>query len=599
MPQFDETLRIKKVEELRLREAEDLAKVLSQKYQVLYADLSRTSINTDALRLIDEDQARKAGVAAFQLSGHTLSLATLSPKGDQIPVILDDLRRKHYEPTIYMVSPTSLARAWERYKEVSDAANTKAGLIEISSEHLQFFLSRINSIGDLEKNIHEVLTSEKEQGQGVSKILEIILAGAIAVGASDIHIEPQEALVRLRFRLDGVLHDMSEFAREPYALILSRVKLISGLKLNVKQTAQDGRFTINLDAKEFEIRTSVLPGGFGESLVLRILDPESIEISLETMGMEAKLLTLVEQEIRRPNGMLLVTGPTGSGKSTTLYAALRRINSPEIKIITIEDPIEYHLKGIEQTQVNDERGYTFLEGLRSALRQDPDVIMVGEIRDSETAKIAINSSLTGHLVFSTLHTNNAAGSFPRLIDLGVNPKVITSALSVALAQRLVRRLCGSCKIQATPSPEEWKLVQEVLASIPLEAGVTMPTTISLWKPRQDNQGTGRRPQGVDGNEPVDPNPTTPYALRPSSSPATCQTCGGIGYKGRIAIFEAIITDRAVEEAIQRNPSERDIVIAARPQGILDMRQDGILKALRGITSLEELQRVVDLHTESN
>jgi len=637
---FNDALEMKKVDELRLREAEELARVLSGKYKISYADLSRVSINTDALRLIDEDLARKAGIAAFQLSGKQLSVAALSPHGEYVAGILEDLARKKYEPVLYMVSTASLERAWSRYKEISDALSTKAGLIEISSEHLRYFLEKIKTVHDLQVNIDEVLHSDKEQGQGISKILEIILAGAIGVDSSDIHVEPQEESVRLRFRLDGVLHDIADFKPEIYKLILSRIKLISGLKLNVKQSAQDGRFTIDLDDDAFEIRTSVLPGGYGESIVLRILNPATIKIPLETMGIEEKLFALLEAQIKKPNGMVLVTGPTGSGKSTTLYACLAKINSSGVKIITIEDPIEYHLKGISQTQVNEEKSYTFLEGLRSALRQDPDVIMVGEIRDSETAKIAINSSLTGHLVFSTLHTNNAAGAIPRLIDLGVNPKVISSSLSISIAQRLVRKLCAACKVAVAPLPAEWKLIQSILATIPPEAGVAAPNIEKIWKAASEVTGTA---PGSPASGPTaafgslashsEPEARLPETQAPTSlaemvaqadavkaptavvaatsnevgpdlpsttntQPATrpCATCGGIGYKGRIGIFEAILTDSKVEKAIISNPSERDIVAAARTQGILDMRQDGIFKVLRGVTSLEELDRVVDLYS---
>ncbi|MBI5138859.1 MAG: type II/IV secretion system protein [Candidatus Vogelbacteria bacterium] len=560
---FDDTLNTKKIDDLKLKEAEELAQILAARYKLIYADLSRTSINTDALKVIDEELARRSEVAAFQLQGKELSLAVLSPHGELIPGILEDLSRDHYKVTMYMVSPASLKRAWDRYKEVSDALSTKAGLIEISSEHLKYFMDKIHTVVDLQEHIEEIVGSEKEQGQGISKILEIILAGAIAVNSSDIHFEPQETTVRLRFRLDGVLHDISDFKKEIYLLLLSRVKLISGLKLNVKQSAQDGRLTINLDSDSFEIRTSVLPGGYGESIVLRILNPASLNIALEDMGFGSKLLDILNKEILKPNGMVLVTGPTGSGKSTTLYACLKKINDPAIKIITIEDPIEYHVKGIEQTQVNDEKGYTFLEGLRSVLRQDPDVIMIGEIRDTETAKIAINSSLTGHLVFSTLHTNDAAGSYPRLIDLGVNPKVITSAISISIAQRLVRRLCQTCKVAVAPSADQWKIIQTILSGIAPETGEKIPTVEKVWVPPADGK--------------------------------TCGACHGIGYKGRIGLFEAIISNKAVETAIINNPSERDIVVAARPQGILDMRQDGVLKVLKGITSVEELDRVVDLY----
>jgi type IV pilus assembly protein PilB len=279
------------------------------------------------------------------------------------------------------------------------------------------------------------------------------------------------------------------------------------------------------------------------------------------MGISPRLFKILEQETSKPEGMILTTGPTGSGKTTTLYAFMRKVYTPEIKIITIENPVEYHLPGIVQTQTDSKNGYTFLEGLRSALRQDPDVIMVGEIRDTETAEIAINSALTGHLVFSTLHTNNAAGTFPRLIDLGVNPKVITSALSVSMAQRLVRKLCPACRKQVLISGKTKEIIDRILGSIKNKEEYleTIPETIF-------------EPQG-------------------------CNQCNNTGYKGRIGIYEAILRSEKIEEAVQLNPSEREIWKAAEEQNILNMKQDGIVKILKGITSIKELDRVVDVESE--
>ena len=384
-----------------------------------------------------------------------------------------------------------------------------------------------------------------------------MLAGAIAIKASDIHIEPEEVNVRLRYRLDGVLHDIAMIDHKTYKLALSRLKLLSGLKLNVSADTQDGRFSIKLGDVDIEIRTSILPSAYGEGIVMRILNPESIKVTLDQLGIEPTLLEILLREITKPNGMILTTGPTGSGKTTTLYAFLRKIYSPEIKVVTIEDPIEYHLAGISQTQVNEGSNYTFLSGLRAALRQDPDVIMVGEIRDSETAQIAINASLTGHLVLSTLHTNNAAGTIPRLIDLKVNPKVIGSALSVSIAQRLLRRLCSSCKTESTPTEEERATIGRILKGVMQKKGAV---------PEIGNLSIAKG----------------------------CVVCNGSGYKGRVGIYEAILIDEAIEKLIAENPSEREIKEAAIPQGILDMREDGIVKILAGMTSFEELSRTIDL-----
>ncbi|MBP7770870.1 MAG: Flp pilus assembly complex ATPase component TadA, partial [Candidatus Pacebacteria bacterium] len=432
----------KRIEFLRKREEEELAQMLSKKYGVEYVDLTLVAVNSDALRIIPEAEARATEAAAFGKVSKRLSVAVRAPESDKVKVLVKKLEEQGYEVVLFMCSQESLKRAYLRYADLSYATETKAGVFELSNEELEQLLDKVKGLEDITKLITEAI--ELKKAYRITRILEVILAGGLSTGASDIHFEPEEAQVRLRYRLDGVLVDVLNFDHETYRLTLSRLKLLSGLKLNIEGQAQDGRFSIKIRGDEIELRTSILPGNYQDTVVLRILNPKAIGVQLEELGLEEKLRARLEHEITKPNGMILTTGPTGSGKTTSLYAFLRKVNSPSSKIITIEDPIEYHLQGIVQTQV--EKGkYTFAEGLRSALRQDPDIIMVGEIRDGEVAEVAINAALTGHLVFSTLHTNNAAGSFPRMIDLGVDEKVISSAVSVALAQRLVRKLCQACK----------------------------------------------------------------------------------------------------------------------------------------------------------
>lgn len=552
---FDEEKQKKRVEDLYQEEAEQLAQILSQKYGLPYVDLTRFSINTDALKIVPEPRAREAGIAPFDIKGRTVSAAVLAPENTKLKELLEELAGAGFVMNLALGSKRSLERVWERYREVSESAKAEAGLIDVSEEQLTAFLNKVKSVADVHESINEAITSGK--AHGASKILEIVLAGAIATESSDIHFEPEEDDVRLRFRLDGVLKDVSSFKAPAYKLILSRVKLISGLKLNTKSASQDGRFTIKIGEQEIEIRTSVIPGAYGESIVLRILNPKAISVPLENMGIEPHLLEIFMREIAKPSGLVLVTGPTGSGKTTTLYAFLRKVNSPESKIITIEDPIEYHLKGVSQTQVNEKSGYTFVEGLRSALRQDPDIIMIGEIRDTETAKIAINSALTGHLVFSTLHTNNAAGAIPRLVDLGVDPKVLPSALSLTIAQRLIRKLCLTCRKEAPPTEEERRIIEKTLASIQ-HSPSPVPTLGTLWHP------------------------------------GGCGECNGTGYRGRIGIYEAILMDEHIERSIAEAPNEREIKKAAEPQGILTLEQDGVIKVVRGETDLAELLRVIEI-----
>jgi len=553
---FDDEKEEEELHDIREAEEEDVIKRLSDRYGLPYINLMPISIENDALRLVPEKEARAAKIAPFGVTGKKLSLALFSPNMPETQTMLAALKEQGFILTLYMASTKSLEKAWYHYKEISSGLASKKGTVDIEPEELAAARDRIHSLPDAAALIKE--TIEKKAGRA-SEVFEIILAGAFGAGASDIHLEPEEAYIRLRYRLDGVLQEVMTFAPEVYRLILSRVKLLSGLKLNVRDMAQDGRFSVEFAETQIEIRTSILPGSYGESIVLRILDPKSISVPLEDLGIHPTLLEVLMREISKPNGMLLTTGPTGSGKTTTLYAFLRKIHTPDIKIITIEDPIEYHLAGIVQTQVETEKHYTFAAGLRASLRQDPDIIMVGEIRDEETAEIAINASLTGHLVFSTLHTNNAAGTYPRLIDLGVNPKVISSAISVSMAQRLIRKLCQFCKQEKPIEGVEKERIDRITESIVNKA--LIPAERKMWIPKG------------------------------------CEKCNKTGFKGRSGVYEAIIADHAIEDAINKNPSEREIIAAAKPQGILNMRQDGIIKVLTGVTSMDELQRVIDLDAE--
>jgi len=553
---FNDTEEEKRVDFLRKREEEELAQVLSRKYGVEYVDLSLVAVNVDALRIIPEAESRANEVAAFGRVGKKLSLAARAPENPKVKELTKKLIEQGYEVTIFMCSQESLKRAYARYADLSYATESKAGVFELSSQEVEEFSGKVKSLADIGALINESL--DLKHTYRVTRILEIILAGALSTGASDVHFEPEEVAVRLRYRLDGLLLDVLNFDHDTYHLMLSRLKLLSGLKLNITGEAQDGRFSIIVKGDEIELRTSILPGNYAETVVLRILNPKAIGVPLEELGLEEKLRLRIEKEIAKPNGMILTTGPTGSGKTTTLYAFLRKVNNPNTKIITIEDPVEYHLKGIVQTQV-DKKNYTFAQGLRSALRQDPDIIMVGEIRDSEVAEVAINAALTGHLVFSTLHTNDAAGAFPRLIDLGVSEKVLSSSVSVAMAQRLLRKLCEKCKVQRGANADEQKIIDAIIARI-TDRTLVPPAQNVVW----------------------------------DANPAGCENCGGRGYKGRIGIYEAIFMDRAIEEILRSKPSEREVAEAAKPQGVPTMTEDGVLKVLRGVTSLEELGRVVDL-----
>ncbi len=553
---FDEEKRDERVRTLHEKEEEELASALSASYGIPYLDLSTYPINIDSLRIINETNARAADLAVFNNIDKKVDVAVLAPNNEKTIETIEDLKRRGYTPEIFMVSHQSLKKVWDRYKDLSYSFETKSGALDISNEEILALTKKVTSLDDIKKLIGEVLLAKK--AYRISRILEIILAGAITLKASDIHLEPEEKDLRLRYRLDGLLTDILHFDSVTFGLLLSRIKLLSELKLNVTEKAQDGRFSIMLADTEIEVRTSLLPGPYGESVVLRVLNPNAIAVELEALGIHPKLLEILNREIKKPNGMILTTGPTGSGKTTTLYAFLKKIYTPDIKVVTIENPIEYHIEGIVQTQAEAEKGYSFAEGLRSTLRQDPDVIMVGEIRDSETAEVAVNAALTGHLVLSTLHTNNAAGSFPRLLDLGVNSKVISSALNVSIAQRLVRKLCQDCKKEIPLDGKNKETIAKVLASILDQTYLDGVQREHIWVS------------------------------------AGCEKCSGIGFKGRVGVYEAILIDDEIEKAVIENPSERDIREAAKGQKLLTLVQDGIIKVLSGVTTLEELDRVVGL-----
>lgn len=423
------------------------------------------------------------------------------------------------------------------------------GVVEIDPRDFTTFKKEIKNIADLKVELEDVLK------YSATDILQVLFGGAICLDASDIHVEPEEEGAKVRIRIDGILQDVITLEKAIYEVLISRVKLLAEIKLNISDRPQDGRFSVLIGGLSIEIRASTLPAEHGEATVLRILNPKSL-IELEGLGLRHVLFEVFEREIQQPNGMIIVTGPTGSGKTTTLYSFLKRIKNPEIKIITIEDPIEYHLEGISQTQVAPEKGYDFANGLKSIMRQDPDVILVGEIRDLETADIALQAALTGHLVLTTLHTNDAAGTIARLINLGAKPADIGPAINLVVAQRLVRKLCKSCARLESPSPQELEKIKQELRTVPKDVKIP-PLDNSLKLPRL----------------------------------VGCRDCNATGYAGRVGIFEAFLVDDEMEKFILENPSIAALKEEAIKRGMVTIKQDGIIKTLQGITTLEEVERV--------
>ncbi|MEM9336761.1 MAG: GspE/PulE family protein [Patescibacteria group bacterium] len=552
MAQFDDKLTDSRLAELHRKEEEQLVQTLAPQYGYEYINLRGYTINPEALGLISEDEARLAEMIPFELTRKNLSVAFKNPTNKNVAMLVERLQKDGYILRSFMCSQQSLEHGLARYHDRVETVAEKKGVLDINPDDIAAFMKQIKAREEVASLILGVRTANS--ARRISETIEIMFAGALALGASDIHIEPEEGAVRLRYRLDGVLQDIFDIERKVYERAISRLKLLSGMTLNQRKEAQDGRFTFDIGERDIEIRSSVIPGAAGESIVMRLLDPTIASFAMEQLGLNKTLHQVMEEQLKKPNGLIITTGPTGSGKTTALYAFLREVHTEERKIITIENPVEYKLEGIVQTQVGDD--YTFATGLKAVLRQDPDVIMVGEIRDREVAETAIHASQTGHLVFSTLHTNSAVGAFPRLIDLGVDSRVMGGSINVVLGQRLVRLLCQHCRKQRTATTKESEIISRVLK-----------------------------------DHPEQPTVKAPYMVY---DPVGCEKCGGSGFKGRVGVYEAIVVDEAVEEAVIRDPREHIILEAARPQGVPNMAEHGITRVLDGETSLEELQRVVDL-----
>ena len=528
---------------------ERAAQRLAEKLGLSYVDLAKIPVSLDAVRLFSETEAKDAKVAAIELKSQKVALAAINPELAATKKAVEELAAKKYEVKVVVVSPSSMEAAWKFYQFIKPESGTITGKVSITEERLGALKAKLITIDAVHKEIAGL------QLENISPValIEVILAGAMGLRASDIHTEAEEKKAKLRFRIDGLLHDIfDDIPLDTYRTFVSRIKLLSEMKLNVRDAAQDGRFTIGLGDKDIEMRVSVIPAEFGETIVMRILDPSATMVTLPQLGLRADNLALVMKKISQPNGLILNTGPTGSGKTTTLYAFLRTMNDPTMKIITLEDPIEYRIEGIEQTQIDDEAGYTFGNGLRAIVRQDPDVILVGEVRDLETADIALEAALTGHLVLSTLHTNDAVGAVPRLINLGVKAVSIGPALSLAIAQRLVRVLCSDCK---------------------KVADVDVPTAEKIKKFLE------RLPSKVD---------KTKYDGYKIYAPVGCEKCNGIGYKGRVGVFEFLEGGGDLEKTILKEASEVALREVAARQEMVTMQQDGILKVLEGRTTFDEV-----------
>lgn len=548
-PQDDKSAQVKfaqKQQEIKLKEIERATKKRATSLGVPYIDLTGFPIGPDALSLIKEKEARKLAVICFYYDGRNIRIATTKPESEEVKILLKKLKEKYFcQGDIYLISDHSFNNALKLYQTIPKVREIVRG-VKISQEVLNKYTEKFSSFHDLQEQINKAQITE---------IVTMMIAASIKSNSSDIHIEAEERDIKVRFRIDGVLHDVANLDKDLWKRIISRVKILAGVKINIIDKPQDGRVSIFMKNDRVDIRASFLPTHYGESVVMRLLRSSVVGLEFEDLGLRSHTFGQLKREISRPNGMVITTGPTGSGKTTTLYAILKKLNKPEAKIITIEDPIEYQLEGVNQSQVSEK--YTFAQGLRSIIRQDPDILMVGEIRDLETAEIAIQSALTGHLVLSTIHTNDAAGTIPRFLSMGAKPFLLAPALNVMIGQRLVRRICNKCKKEVAIDEKNLKRVKEILEKLLDE---------DRNKINFDNlkfyQGKG------------------------------CNVCQGIGYKGRIGIYEIMVMNKDVEKLILTgHVSEYEMREIAVKNGMITMVQDGLLKAIDGITSVEEVFRV--------
>jgi len=544
-----------KLIKIKREEEETKAKRTAKKFSLPYVNLTITPIDYENLANIPRKKAEQGNVITIQRKNRVISLALTDPNNPKTKEIIEELKKKGFECKIFIVSPTSLKKGLGYYDIIEQHGKKRSlrSVFIIQKKELEEFKKSLQTVQELEKTINTLPTS---------RLLTIIMAGAIEMQASDIHIEPSKEIIRLRYRIDGLLQDIVDFPIKQYAFLLSKIKMLSDMLLNVHDISQDGRFSINILKDEkveqaIDLRVSVLPSSKGESVVIRLLGLSAVKLDIKELGVRLDLFNTIKNQISQPNGMILNTGPTGSGKTTTLYACLNYVNKPGKKIITVENPVEYQLAGITQTQISRRKGHTFGKALRSIVRQDPDILMIGEIRDEESAEIATQFALTGHLVFSTLHTNNAAGAIPRLNGMGINSPSLAAAINLVIAQRLVRKLCPYCKKEYQPTEKEMAPIKKILSSIPKNPEIKIPEKITNLY-----QAVG------------------------------CSKCHGLGYNGRIGIFELFVISDAIKKIILERGADYQLQAKAEEEGMTTLMQNAILKMVEGETTMEEIKRVI-------
>lgn len=540
-----------KMDELRLKNLEGVAAAKARELGFSFIDLKGFPIAPEALQLIPRSKAKEHKVICFLFTGKEARVGAVNPLDPYVQEAIEGIKESAHPENVgvYMISEHSFELAEKIYDALPEVKEVVKG-VEIKEEDLKQFQQKVKTLADLDAAVQSVSTTD---------FVALVVAISLSSGVSDIHIEAQEKQVDVKYRIDGILNKVASVKKELWPRIVNRVKLFSGLKLNITTAPQDGRFTIYTKEGKVDVRVSTLPTAYGESIVMRLLKPGTIGLKFEELGIRGIAYEQLKREVERPNGMIITTGPTGSGKTTTLYAVLNKLNDGHTKIITLEDPVEYKLEGISQSQIDKSKDYTFAAGLHSILRQDPDVVMVGELRELETADVAIQAALTGHLVLSTIHTNSAAGAVPRFLSMGVKPFLLAPALNAVIGQRLVRRICRDCIVEDAPTADHLDRAHQLLSEVNPKSG---------YKPDLDNlkfyKGKG------------------------------CATCGDSGYKGRMGIYEIMVMSPAIEKVILSGAvSEYDMQRIAMEEGMVSMVQDGLLKALDKVTTLEEVFSVAE------
>lgn len=535
----------------KILDEEDVAKARAAFLNLPYVDLRLAKIPAGVLSVIPEESRSFYKMIPYELSNQSLKVALEDPSNLQALEALEFLGQKDgYQIHIYLASHSSIEAGFKTAKNLN--AVVGEALEDIKNIELE---ERVEE-SDAEKKDKLNATVQMADDAPIIKIVDVILSNAIEADASDIHIEPSENDVRVRYRIDGILHTSLRLPKNVLNAVISRVKILSNLKIEEQRLPQDGRFHAEFGKESVDLRVSTLPIMYGEKIVMRILDKTSSVPTLDQLGLRGKNLEWVMENIKKTHGVFLITGPTGSGKSTTLYSILSLRNTNEVNIVTLEDPVEYFIDGVNQSQINPDIGLTFASGLRSILRQDPNIVMVGEIRDEETAELAVHAALTGHLVFSTLHTNNSVGAIPRLTNMGIEQFLLSASVNLIMAQRLVRKLCDKCKETIPITPLLQQELDKALTGVPKEY--------------------------------LDKIDVKKYSVYKAVG---CKECGNIGYKGRLGIFEVLPMIEELQEIIFSKVPAFKIYEQAVKVGMITMKQDGVVKVLRGETTMEEIIRV--------